>query len=97
MPKDDDLPADFAETISRLKLLDDESLWSVARYHLPAEAAIRMEGLHLKRQREELTDAEAQTLDGLVRQYERTMLIRAQAAAMLKERGHDISQLLTRI
>jgi hypothetical protein len=51
-----------------------------------------MEDLHLKRQREGLTDAEAKTLDGLVRQYERTMLVRAQAAALLKARGHDVSR-----
>jgi len=92
----DELPADFAEAISRLKLLDNEALWRAARYCLPAEVATQIEELHLKRQREGLTDAEAKTLNGLMRQYERTMLVRAQAAALLKERGHDVSQLLAR-
>jgi len=78
-------------------LLDDEALWRAARGSLPAAAATQMEDLHLKRQREGLTDSEVKTLDGLVRQYERTMLVRAQAAALLKERGHDVSQLLTRV
>ena len=89
----DELPAELNEAISPLALLDDEALWRAARSHLPAEAAVQMENLHLKRQREGLTEAEAQTLAGLVRQYERAMLIRAQAAALLKQRGHDVSEL----
>ena len=97
VPMSDDLPADLAEAITPLELLDDEGLWRAARCSLPAAAATQMEDLHLKRQREGLTDSEVKTLDGLVRQYERTMLVRAQAAALLKERGHDVSQLLTRV
>lgn len=97
VPMSDDLPADLAEAITPLELLDDEALWRAARGSLPAETATQMEDLHLKRQREGLTDSEVKTLDGLVRQYERTMLVRAQAAALLKERGHDVSQLLTRV
>jgi hypothetical protein len=96
VPVGDDLPADLAEAITPLEVLDDEALWRAARCSLLAETATQMEDLHLKRQREGLTDAEAKTLDGLVRQYERTMLVRAQAAALLKERGHDVSKLLTR-
>ena len=97
MPVSEDLPADLADAIDPLELLDDEALWRAARCSLPAEAATQMEDLHLKRQREGLTDAETKALDGLVRQYERTMLVRAQAAALLKERGHDVSQLLTQV
>jgi hypothetical protein len=42
-----------------LALLDDEPLKRAARNHLPSEVAVQMENLHLKRQREGLTDAEA--------------------------------------
>jgi phage terminase Nu1 subunit (DNA packaging protein) len=94
MSVDDDLPATLAEAISSLALLGDEALWRAARSRLSAETASQMEDLHLKRQREGLTEAEEETLNGLVRQYERTMLVRAQAATLLKERGYDISQLL---
>lgn len=94
VPVGDDLPADLAEAISPLALLDNEALWRAARSHLPAEAAAQMEDLHLKRQREGLTEVEAETLKGLVRQYERTLLVRGQAAALLKARGHDVSYLL---
>ncbi len=93
VPVADELPAELNEAISPLALLDDEALWRAARSHLPVEAAAQMENLHLKRQREGLIEAEAQTLAGLVRQYERAMLVRAQAAALLKQRGHDVSEL----
>jgi plasmid stability protein len=94
VPVADDLPVELAEAISPLALLDDETLWRAARSHLPTEAAERMECLHLKRQKEGLTEIETQTLAGLVRQYERAMLVRAQAMALLKERGHDVSEFL---
>jgi hypothetical protein len=59
-----------------------------------AKAAAELEALHLKRQREGLTDVETQTLARLVRQYERAMLVRAQAAALLKQRGYDVAELI---
>jgi len=93
VPVADELPADLAEAISPLALLDDQALWRAARSHLPLEAATQTEALHFKRQREGLTEAESYTIAGLVRQYERAMLVRAQAAALLKERGHDVSEL----
>jgi hypothetical protein len=42
-----------------------------------------------------LTEAEVQEAATLLRQYERVMLVRAHAAALLKQRGHDVSSLLT--
>ena len=55
--------------------------------------ARRLEKLHRKRQREGLTRDEGIALSELVRKYERAMLIRAQAAALLKRRGYDVSKL----
>ena len=95
IPASDALPADLAETVASLALLDDAALWRAARSHLDAAAAARLEDLHLKRQGEGLTEAEAAEVARLVRQYERFMLVRAQAAALLKQRGQDVSVLLT--
>lgn len=53
---------------------------------LPADLSEAISPLSL------LNDA---ALAGLVRQYERVMLVRAQAAALLKQRGQDVSELLT--
>ena len=94
VPLADDLPPDLAEALSPLALLDDAALWRAARSHLSAEAAAELEALHLKRQREDLTDIETQTLARLVRQYERAMLVRAQAAALLKQRGYDVAEFI---
>jgi plasmid stability protein len=96
VPAGEELPDDLAGAVAPLSLLDDEALWRAARSNLASEVASQLEDLHLKRQREGLTDAEAQTLSVLVKHYERAMLIRAQAAAILKQRGHDVSGLLGR-
>jgi plasmid stability protein len=96
IPASDDLPADLAEAIAPLTGLDDESLWRAARSALAPEAAALLEELHDKQQREGLTEAESQAVAGLVKQYERAMLVRARAAAILTQRGHDVTRLLAR-
>jgi len=90
----DELPLDLAEAISPLAALDDEALWSAARNRLSVDDAERLEDLSSKQQREGLSAAEADETAVLLRRYERAMLIRARAAALLKERGHDVSSLL---
>jgi plasmid stability protein len=97
VPITDELPVDLAEAISSLSSFDDEVLWQTARSHLPAEVSAQLEALHLKRQREDLTEAETQTVDDLVHRYERTMLLRAQAAVELKKRGYDTSELVPEV
>src|SRR5689334_18825195 len=59
VPLADELPRDLALAISPLATLDDEALWRAARSRLPAEDAERLEELASKRQREGLTDSEA--------------------------------------
>lgn len=94
VPVADELPAELQEAVSPLAVLDDEALWSAARSRFPTDAAERLEALHLQRQRDGLTEGEDQERAVLTRQYERSMLVRAHAAALLKARGHDVSALL---
>jgi hypothetical protein len=89
------LAGKLAETLESLQTLDDQALWNAARGRLAAEVSAGLEALHHKQQREALTDAEAQRLADLMRQYERHMLIRAQAAALLRQRGHAVAELIT--
>lgn len=91
---DDKLPDELEQAIAPLFAFDDAALWEAARSRLPVDAAERLEALHFKRQREGLTDFETQETELLVRAYERAVLVRAQAAALLKQRGHDVSVLL---
>ena len=51
--------------------------------------------LYFKQQREGLTLAEKERLEQLVHQYDQAVLLRAEAAQLLKARGHDVSELLT--
>ncbi len=94
IPEGDELPSDLARAVQELSLLDDKSLWRAARKKLDSKSSVRMASLHKKRQSQGLSKAEAQQLEELVSRYERTMLIRAQSAALLKARGQDVSRLL---
>lgn len=90
----DELPADMAEAIAALHLLADEDLWRAAGQRLAAEKAGLIEELHFKRQREGLSASEVEALATLMREYTRVLLVRSRSAALLKERGHDVSRLL---
>lgn len=91
---DDDLPAELREVVAPLRGLNDEALRHVAMDRFPKEAAARFAELNSKQQREGLTDEETKALDDLRRGYDRVMVVRAEAAALLKQRGHDVSKLI---
>lgn len=56
---------------------------------MSAEASQALEALHLKQRDEGLSPEEDAIRAKLIQEYERTMLIRAQAARLLKDRGND--------
>jgi Arc-like DNA binding domain len=91
----EDLSDDLAKAIEALELLTDRELWHAAQNRLSAEARSQLEALNLKQQREKLTRAEKETLEQLVHQYDQAVLLRAEAARLLKERGHDASKLMS--
>jgi plasmid stability protein len=88
------LPRELADTLAQMTLMQDDELWRAARTTLTARERARLESLHLKRQREGLSGPEAEESAELARKYDRALLVRSQALALLKERGHDISPLL---
>lgn len=89
------LSDEMAKILADLGLLNDEDLWRAARNHLSDDTRSQLEALNLKQQREKLTPSEKETLELLVHQYDRAVLLRAEAARLLKQRGHDVSRLLT--
>lgn len=91
----DDLPSELADAITSLTLLDDRELWRAARWRAAPDVAAAVEDLHSLREERGLTEPEVQTLHGLLRQQERTMLVRAHAAALLKQRGYDVADLFS--
>jgi len=91
---EDELSPELIETVEALNGLADEELWQYARAAMSPEASQELEALHFKQRDEGLSQDEEATRVKLLHDYERTMLIRAQAAKLLRDRGHDISRLL---
>jgi hypothetical protein len=86
-----DAADDNDDEVDALPLLDDAALWRAARSHMPVKAVKRLSSLASKKQREGLTEDEAAEAEELVQQYEHSLLLRAEAAALLHERGHGVS------
>lgn len=94
VPGGDELGPDLAEAAAALAQFDDDELWEVARGRFPEETSNELQALHDKQQRSVLARHESERADELCLRYERFMLMRARAALLLKERGHDVSSLL---
>lgn len=77
--------------LAQLAYLNDAALWQVARSTMSVAQRERLEDLHLKQQREGLTSQEKKEDRALLALYQETILIRAQAAVLLKQRGYDVS------
>ena len=90
VPREDELSPDLARAIADLPMLDDEALRRAASDHFPETAAERLAKLNLKQQREKLSESERTLLAQLVEGYERVMLVRAEAAWLLNQRGREI-------
>ena len=91
---DEELPEDLAQAIRDLEVLDDAALWNAARTRLPDEARARFDALSFKQQSEGLTPEKRAQQEHLLHQSDRTMLVRAHATRLLRERGHDVSPVL---
>jgi len=77
--------------LAQMAYLNDAALWQAARATLSPSQRERMENLHHKKQREGLNaeeQIEAESLEALFRD---TLIVKAQAAVLLKQRNYDIS------
>ena len=95
MPTQDDLPAGIDGELEQLAFLTDEELWRAAQSRLAASENQRMQALILKRQRDNLSQREQSEAERLVQRSNRIMLVRAQAAVLLRDRGYDVSVLIS--
>lgn len=95
--EEEEVSLDVAEAVAALELLSDAELWRAARNSLAEADRSRLEALNLKQQKENLTPAEKETQERLLLQYDRAVLLRVEAARLVKERGHDVSGLLTAV
>lgn len=83
----------YSGELEQLASLTDVALWNAARTRLREEEQERMGILLRQQQSTGLSSAEMAEAETLAAQYDRTMLVRAKAAVLLKGRGHDISSL----
>lgn len=88
-----DVAEETEVALAQLAFLNDSDLWQAARMTVPADMSERMQTLLDKEQSEGLTAAEEQEIQQLQRYGQHVMLVRAEAATLLKERGFDINNL----
>ncbi|MFO0763197.1 MAG: hypothetical protein U0359_42560 [Byssovorax sp.] len=84
-------PLSTRSSLGELAYLNDAALWHAARSTMPAPQRERLGELHDKQQREGLDADETAEEQALLKLYDETVLVRAQAAVLLKQRGYDMS------
>lgn len=92
-PSLDDVPADLRDDLRGLQLLDDDALWAVARSRLASTQQVRLEVLLARHSAGVLTEAEEEELARLGEETDRLTLRKAQAYALLHQRGFPLPSL----
>lgn len=89
----DTAPVKTRSELAQMAYFNDAALWQAARATMSANQRESLENLHQKQQRAKLTDEEQIDEQTLLQLYRDTILIRAQAAVLLQQRGYDVSDL----
>lgn len=84
-------PSSLRAALAQMAYLNDAALWQAARATMTVAQRERLEDLNDQQQREGLSLAEQEEAQALVALYRETILVRAQAAVLLKQRGYDVS------
>ncbi len=90
LPPDPTLPAEVVDDLAALALFSDDALWAAAESSLSPAQQRRLEQLSNVADRRSLTAAESSELSQLLEQYDRSVLRRAKALAVLAQRGYQI-------
>jgi len=89
-PRWDDAPAEFQADLAALDRLDDDTLWRIARSRKSEADMERYQDLLDKNANDRLSANERDELAGLRIEFDRSMLCKAHAAALLRWRGYQI-------
>lgn len=79
------------EAIAQMAYLNDAALWQAARAAMTAEQRARMEELHDQKRERGLDAEQTAEEEALLALYRETLLVRAHAAVLLKQRGYEVS------
>ena len=91
LPTMPDVPSELAEELSAMHLLSDDALWAAVSPALSQAKQTRLAQLNQLAHERPLTPAEEAEQNDLVAAYGRSVLRRAQALAILSQRGHPVS------
>ena len=90
LPTWETAPAEFQADLAALDRLNDAALWRIARHRTAATQMDRYQALLDKGSNETLSIGEREELNQLRAEFDRQMLRKAHAAALLQWRGHQI-------
>jgi hypothetical protein len=93
LPPSPDLPNSVADELAEMMWLSDEALWAATTPTFTAEQQSRLSALNDLEDTRSLQAEEQQAQAQLLAAYERSVLRRAQAFAILARRGHQIPPL----
>lgn len=85
------LPADEEAELVALRQLADATLWTIAAAQVPMAAQTRLTDLLARHKRAGLRIEEQDELDALLLAGDQLMVRKAEAAAILTERGHRVT------
>jgi hypothetical protein len=89
-PRWDDAPTEFQADLAALDRLDDEALWHLARGRKREADMDKYQELLDKNASGILTASDREELSDLRTEYDRMMLCKAHAAALLRWRGYQM-------
>ena len=89
-PRWDDAPAEFQADLAALDRLDDDALWQIVRSHKSEEDMERYQYLLDKNADSGLSADERVELANLRVEFDRAMLCKVHAAALLRWRGYSV-------
>jgi hypothetical protein len=90
LPPLDDVPAEEAESLASLSLLDDVGLWEVAAVVMSAEQQVEMHRLLDEQSNGELNEEEGAQLKKLMDEYGCLLVRKSHAWLLLARRGYNV-------
>jgi hypothetical protein len=92
LPRLDDVPPEMAADMAELPAMDDAALWCIARSTISPERQEQLQDLMDAQQNRPLTPDEQTQLDAIRREIGQRTLLKAQAYALLSQRGYPVPQ-----
>jgi len=88
---EDELPDELSAELAAMRIFSDDALWAATQPSMSAFEQERLAQINEEAHERPLSTAEQAEQTDLLAAYHRSVLRRAQALALLKQRGHDIT------